>query len=96
MGVGLTTGGRCETTLDVMDVITQTSPETSTGVVEVAGLSAGRKYATELIRTLLFLFTVAAAVLSSSSFALAGHRLGALVVVVYAGDTSPVATTTPP
>ena len=62
----LTTGGRHETTLVVMDVISHTAPEGATEVMEVAGPSAGRKYATELIGTFIFLFAIAAAVLSSS------------------------------
>ena len=67
-----------------MDVITHTGPEASTDVVDVAGLSAGRKYATELIGTFIFLFAIAAAVLSSSS--LAPLAIGsALMVMVYAG-----------
>jgi aquaporin Z len=67
-----------------MDVITQTAPEASAEVVEVVGPSAGRKYATELIGTFLFLFTIAAAVLSTSSFA--PLAIGAaLMVMIYAG-----------
>jgi hypothetical protein len=39
--------------------------------VEVVGSRAGRKYATELIGTFIFLFTIAAAVLSGSTLGLA-------------------------
>ena len=82
--MALTTGGRHETTLVVMDVISHTAPEGATEVMEVAGPSAGRKYATELIGTFIFLFAIAAAVLSSSS--LAPLAIGsALMVMVYAG-----------
>lgn len=67
-----------------MDVITQAPQEASTGVLEVAGFSVGRKYATELVGTFIFLFAIAAAVLSSSSFA--PLAIGsALMVMVYAG-----------
>jgi glycerol uptake facilitator-like aquaporin len=67
-----------------MDAITQTAPDASTEVVEVVGPSAGRKYATELIGTLIFLFAIAASVLSTSS--LAPLAIGsALMVMVYAG-----------
>ena len=51
---------RRETTLKVMDVITQTFPPASAEVPEVVGPTAGRKYATELLGTFLFLFTIAA------------------------------------
>jgi aquaporin Z len=77
-----------------MDVILQTASEASAEVVEVVGPSAGRKYATELIGTFIFLFTIAAAVLSSST--LAPLAIGAvLMVMIYAGGISLVATTTP-
>ena len=79
-----TTGARRETTLKVMDVITQTVPPASAEVAEVVGPTAGRKYATELLGTFLFLFTIAAAVLSASS--LAPLAIGSvLMVMIYAG-----------
>jgi aquaporin Z len=66
-----------------MDV-TQTASEASAEVVEVAGPRAGRKYATELIGTFIFLFTIAAAVLGGST--LAPLAIGAvLMVLIYAG-----------
>ncbi|HEX6403155.1 MAG TPA: aquaporin [Pseudonocardiaceae bacterium] len=67
-----------------MDVITDTAPEVVPEVTEVVGPTAGRKYATELIGTFLFLFAIAASVLSTSSFA--PLAIGAaLMVMVYAG-----------
>lgn len=67
-----------------MDVITDTSPGAVPEVREVVGPTAGRKYATELIGTFLFLFAIAASVLSASSFA--PLAIGAaLMVMVYAG-----------
>jgi aquaporin Z len=67
-----------------MDAITQTAPVASAEVAEVAGPTAGRKYATELIGTFIFLFTIAAAVLSASS--LAPLAIGSvLMVMIYAG-----------
>ena len=67
-----------------MDVITQTVPQASAEVAEVVGPTAGRKYATELLGTFLFLFTIAAAVLSASS--LAPLAIGSvLMVMIYAG-----------
>ena len=67
-----------------MDIITQTAPVASAEVAEVAGPTAGRKYATELIGTFIFLFTIAAAVLSASS--LAPLAIGSvLMVMIYAG-----------
>lgn len=67
-----------------MDVITQTVPRASAEVAEVVGPTAGRKYATELLGTFLFLFTIAAAVLSASS--LAPLAIGSvLMVMIYAG-----------
>ncbi|MGH3764065.1 MAG: MIP/aquaporin family protein [Pseudonocardiaceae bacterium] len=64
-------------------MITQ-SPEASAEVAEVVGPTAGRKYATELVGTFIFLFTIAAAVLSGS--ALAPLAIGsALMVMIYAG-----------
>jgi aquaporin Z len=82
--LALTTRGRCETTLDVMDVVTDTAPEAPPEVTEVVGPTAGRKYATELIGTFLFLFTIGASVVSSS--ALAPLAIGAvLMVMIYAG-----------
>ena len=67
-----------------MDVITQTIPPASAEVAEVVGPTAGRKYATELLGTFLFLFTIAAAVLSASS--LAPLAIGSvLMVMIYAG-----------
>ena len=60
----------------------------SAEVVEVVGPSAGRKYATELIGTFLFLFTIAAAVPGTSSFA--PLAIGAvLMVMIYAGEHRP-------
>ena len=67
-----------------MDVIAQTVPEASAEVAEVVGPTAGRKYATELIGTFIFLFTIAAAVLSANS--LAPLAIGSvLMVMIYAG-----------
>jgi aquaporin Z len=69
-----------------MDTITHTEapPEASPVAAEVAPPSAGRKYAVELIGTFIFLFTIAASVLSGS--ALAPLAIGAaLMVMVYAG-----------
>ena len=67
-----------------MDVITQTVPPASAEVAEVVGPTAGHKYATELLGTFLFLFTIAAAVLSASS--LAPLAIGSvLMVMIYAG-----------
>ncbi|HZE01206.1 MAG TPA: aquaporin [Pseudonocardiaceae bacterium] len=67
-----------------MDVITQTVPPASAEVAEVVGPTAGRKYATELLGTFLFLFTIAAAVLSANS--LAPLAIGSvLMVMIYAG-----------
>ena len=67
-----------------MDVITETPPEASPEVRKAAGPTAGRKYATELIGTFIFLFTIAAAVLSASS--LAPLAIGSvLMVMIYAG-----------
>jgi aquaporin Z len=67
-----------------MDVVTQTAPDASAEVVEVVGPSAGRKYATELIGTFLFLFAIGTSVLSASSFA--PLALGsALMIMVYVG-----------
>jgi aquaporin Z len=71
-----------------MDIITHTDarPEASPVAAEVvpAGPAAGRKYAVELIGTFIFLFTIAASVLSGS--ALAPVAIGAvLMVMIYAG-----------
>jgi aquaporin Z len=67
-----------------MDVITQTTPQASAEVAKVAGPSAVGKYATELIGTFVFLFTIAAAVLSASP--LAPLAIGSvLMVMIYAG-----------
>jgi aquaporin Z len=67
-----------------MDVITETAPEASPEVTEAVGPTAARRYVTELIGTFIFLFTIAAAVLSASS--LAPLAIGsALMVMVYAG-----------
>jgi aquaporin Z len=67
-----------------MDVITQSVPQASAEVAEVVGSSAGRKYATELLGTFVFLFTIAAAVLSASP--LAPLAIGSvLMVMIYAG-----------
>src|SRR3981081_3705686 len=69
-----------------MDTITHTEapPEASPVAAEVAPSSAGRKYAVELIGTFIFLFTIAASVLSGS--ALAPLAIGAaLMVMIYAG-----------
>jgi aquaporin Z len=72
-----------------MDIITHTDarPETSPVATEVGpapAAVAGRKYAVELIGTFLFLFTIAASVLSAS--ALAPLAIGAaLMVMIYAG-----------
>jgi aquaporin Z len=84
--LALPTGARRETNLDAMDVIalTEAPPEVSPEVREVVGPTAGRKYATELIGTFLFLFTIGASVLSASSFA--PLAIGAaLMVMIYAG-----------
>ena len=84
--MALTTCARRETNLDVMDVITETqaAPQGRPEVAEVAGPTAGRKYATELLGTFLFLFTIAAAVLSANS--LAPLAIGSvLMVMIYAG-----------
>jgi aquaporin Z len=84
--LALTTGGRRATNLDVMDTIAypEAPPETSPEVREMIGPTAGRKYATELIGTFLFLFTIGASVLSASSFA--PLAIGAaLMVMIYAG-----------
>ncbi len=72
-----------------MDLITHTdaAPEASPVAAEVvapAAATAGRKYAVELIGTFIFLFTIAASVLSAS--ALAPLAIGAaLMVMIYAG-----------
>src|SRR5947209_13188629 len=73
-----------------MDIITDTKapPEASLTAAEVspapAAPAAGRKYAVELIGTFIFLFTIAASVLSAS--ALAPLAIGAaLMVMIYAG-----------
>jgi aquaporin Z len=67
-----------------MAVTTPTAPEASAEVAKVVGPSAGRKYAVEFIGTFIFLFAIAAAVLSSSS--LAPLAIGAaLMIMVYAG-----------
>jgi aquaporin Z len=69
-----------------MDVITypDAAPEASPVATEVGPAAAGRKYAVELIGTFLFLFTIAASVLSAS--ALAPLAIGAaLMVMIYAG-----------
>jgi aquaporin Z len=73
-----------------MDIITDTKvpPEASLTAAEVspapAAPAAGRKYAVELIGTFIFLFTIAASVLSGS--ALAPVAIGAvLMVMIYAG-----------
>ncbi|HSZ29548.1 MAG TPA: aquaporin, partial [Pseudonocardiaceae bacterium] len=84
----LTTGARCETTLDVMDIITYTDapPEASpvAAAVVPAAAVAGRKYAVELIGTFFLVFTIATSVLSAS--ALAPLAIGAaLMVMIYAG-----------
>ncbi len=84
--MALTTGPGCETTLGVMDIITHTDthPEASPVAVEVGPPAAGRKYAVELIGTFIFLFTIAASVLSAST--LAPLAIGAvLMVMIYAG-----------
>lgn len=94
MALALTTCARCATNLDVMDIITDAKapPEAFPVAAEVAPV-AGRKYAVELIGTFIFLFTIAASVLSGS--ALAPVAIGAvLMVMIYAGGTSPVATET--
>jgi aquaporin Z len=80
------TGGRRATTLDGVDVIAlpEAPPETFPEVGEMVGPTAGRKYATELIGTFLFIFTIGASVLSASSFA--PLAIGAaLMVMIYAG-----------
>jgi aquaporin Z len=72
-----------------MDIITHTDapPEAFPVAAEVgppAAAAAGRKYAVELIGTFLFLFTIAASVLSAST--LAPLAIGtALMVMIYAG-----------
>ncbi len=69
-----------------MDVITYTQapPEASPVTAEMVRPAAGRKYAVELIGTFLFLFTIAASVLSGT--ALAPLAIGAaLMVMIYAG-----------
>src|SRR6476660_10069557 len=69
-----------------MDIITHTQapPEASLEVAEVVRPAAGRKYAVELIGTFIFLFTIAASVLSGS--ALAPVAIGSvLMVMIYAG-----------
>jgi aquaporin Z len=70
-----------------MDIITDTKapPEASPAAAEVSPApAAGRKYAVELIGTFIFLFTIAASVLSGS--ALAPVAIGAvLMVMIYAG-----------
>src|SRR5438309_3036580 len=73
-----------------MDIITDTKapPAASPAAAEVspapAAPAAGRKYAVELIGTFIFLFTIAASVLSGS--ALAPVAIGAvLMVMIYAG-----------
>jgi len=72
-----------------MDIITHIDarPETSPVATEVGpapAAVAGRKYAVELIGTFLFLFTIAASVLSAST--LAPLAIGAaLMVMIYAG-----------
>jgi aquaporin Z len=79
-----------------MDVITysEAPPDASPEVAEVVPVAAGRKFAVELIGTFIFLFTIAASVLSGS--ALAPLAIGSvLMVMIYAGGTSPGATTTP-
>jgi aquaporin Z len=87
--VALTTGARGQATLNVMDIITHTDarPEISPVAAEVGAAPAtvaGRKYAVELIGTFLFLFTIAASVLSAST--LAPLAIGAaLMVMIYAG-----------
>lgn len=97
--VALTTGARGQATLNVMDIITHTDarPETSPVATEVGpapAAVAGRKYAVKLIGTFLFLFTIAASVLSAST--LAPLAIGAaLMVMIYAGGHISGATTTP-
>jgi aquaporin Z len=71
-----------------MDIITHTDapPEASPVAAEVGppAAAAGRKYAVELIGTFIFLFTIAASVLSAS--ALAPLAIGSvLMVMIYAG-----------
>src|SRR5690348_1850334 len=73
-----------------MDVITDihAPPEASPVAAEVApavpAATAARKYAVELIGTFIFLFTIAASVLTAS--ALAPVAIGAvLMVMIYAG-----------
>ena len=71
-----------------MDIITHTDapPETFPVAAEVGppAAAAGRKYAVELIGTFLFLFTIAASVLSASTWA--PLAIGtALMVMIYAG-----------
>jgi aquaporin Z len=84
----LTIGARCETTFEVMDLITHTdaSPEASpvAAAVVPAAAVAGRKYAVELIGTFFLVFTIGASVLSASALALLA--IGAvLMVMIYAG-----------
>lgn len=84
--MALTTGCRRETNLDVMDVIThpEAPPEASPVAAKVVPVAVGRKYAVELIGTFIFLFTIAASVLSVST--LAPLAIGAaLMVMIYAG-----------
>jgi aquaporin Z len=89
--LALTTYAPGETNLDVMDIITDTQapPEASPVAAEVApavpaAATAGRKYAVELIGTFIFLFTIAASVLTAST--LAPVAIGAvLMVMIYAG-----------
>jgi aquaporin Z len=84
--LALTTYAPRETNLNVMDVITHTEapPEASPVTAEVVGPAAGRKYAVELIGTFIFLFTIAASVLSAST--LAPLAIGSvLMVMIYAG-----------
>ena len=52
-----------------MDVSTQTGPKASAVIAEVLSRSAGCKYEAKLIATFIFLFAIAAAVLSVSSLA---------------------------
>ena len=71
-----------------MDIITHTDapPEAFPVAAEVGppAAAAGRKYAVELIGTFLFLFTIAASVLSASTWA--PLAIGtALMVMIYAG-----------
>jgi aquaporin Z len=71
-----------------MDIITDTEapPEASPVTAELGppAPAAGRKYAVELIGTFIFLFTIAASVLTAST--LAPLAIGAaLMVMIYAG-----------